>query len=61
MYILIVFLFQKVYFVVIHGDVIMCFQVIIHGETLMSVQPSAMVNIAFQCPITHHIALNEVQ
>ena len=23
--------------------------------------PSALVNIAFQCSITHHIALNEVQ
>ena len=30
-------------------------------KTLHIVQcDSALVNIAFQCPITHHIALNEV-
>jgi hypothetical protein len=30
-------------------------------EKQYCLRPSALVNIAFQCSITHHIALNEVQ
>jgi hypothetical protein len=30
-------------------------------QTIPKNDPTALVNIAFQCSIAHHIALNEVQ
>ena len=36
------------------------YDVSLNTEKQYLLRPSALVNIAFQCSITHHIALNEV-